>query len=678
MRGIALIAALAVALGAGQAAAAPKPVEAMDLYRIAQVADPQVSPDGRQIAFLRETRNAMTDRVETELWLARADGGNARLAAGANLRPSAPRWSPTGDRIAFTGNAGEKAQIHVLNLGTGTAKPVSQLKERPRAVTWSPDGRRFAFVMRVEAKPAAFFALPPKPEGATWAADAKVLRAIPYRTDGEGWLKPGFMHVFVIDAEGASGPVQITSGDFDHGAEDARLAWTPDGAEVVFSADRRNDAEGSSNQENLYAVAVETGALRQLTSAKGFETNPAISPDGRMLAFVGWADRPTSYQQSAIFVQPLAGGAARNLTESLDRRAVQPQWDAQGRLTFLFEDKGVNRIGRVGADGAKVETLAALVGNTRLLLPSSGGGTYTCAAGLCAYPTVEVDRPPALGVLKGARAHAVLDLNADWRKEKAIGKLEELWAPSKADGRKIHGWALYPPDFDPTKKYPLALDIHGGPHIDYGPMFSITHHLYAAAGFVVLFANPRGSVGYGEEFANLINKAYPGNDHDDLMSMVDAMVAKGFVDERNLFIGGGSGGGVLTAWAIGKTDRFRAASVKRPVINWTSTALTSDIGGYMSSYWFEKRPWEEPDTYWRRSPLSLVGNVKTPTVIITGENDFRTPMSDSEQYFQALRLNGVDAALVRLADANHGFGRPSQWLTAIEATIGWYKAHAAQ
>jgi acylaminoacyl-peptidase len=234
---------------------------------------------------------------------------------------------------------------------------------------------------------------------------------------------------------------------------------------------------------------------------------------------------------------------------------------------------------------------------------------------------------------------------------------------------------LYPPDFDPNRRYPLALDIHGGPHLDYGPMFSITHHLYAAAGYVVVFVNPRGSIGYGEEFATLIHLAYPGRDHDDLMSAVDSVLARGFIDPRRLYIGGGSGGGVLSSWAIGKTDRFAAASVKRPVINWASTTLTTDIGAVMGQYWFERMPWEQPEKYWARSPLSLVGKVTTPTLIITGEEDWRTPMSDSEQYFQALQLRGIDSALMRLPEASHGFGRPSQWLAAILGTIGWYDSH---
>jgi acylaminoacyl-peptidase len=483
-------------------------------------------------------------------------------------------------------------------------------------------------------------------------------------------------------------PRQITRGKGDWGVRDEAPAWLPDGSALVVSGDTDPAARRRANQSDLWLWPLAEGAApRQLTRDDGTEQSPAVSPDGRQLAYVGWRTRRNSYQRNDLFVMPLgavaagaaprAGATARNLTQALDRNIEQPRWREDGAgLHFLYQDLGVNRIGFVDAAGATApQQRVAEVGNTRLLLPSSGGGSYSAARGLFAYPSVEADRPAALAVDQGSGERILWDLNAAWRETRDIGRLEEIWVKSGADGRRVHGWILYPPGFDPSRQYPLALDIHGGPHIDYGPMFSITHHLYAAAGYVVLFTNPRGSIGYGEAFASLINRAYPGKDHDDLMSSVDALLARGFIDPARLYIGGGSGGGVLSSWAIGKTDRFAAASVKRPVINWASTALTTDIGAAMGTAWFDRWPWEEPEKYWARSPLSLVGKVRTPTLIITGEQDWRTPMSDSEQYFQALQLQGVESALMRLPEASHGFGRPSQWLAAILGTIGWYDRH---
>lgn len=669
-------------------AAPPTPIEALDLYRLEQPVDPQLSPDGRTIAVLRQTRDINTDRVNHELWLVDVADGARRLLVGADRAPGGARWSPDGSRLAFIGREGGKPQLSVVEIADGRVRTVTDSPQPPRSLSWSPDARSIAYVALVERQPEPFYSLPDKPAAAQWAPPARVVRTYPYRTDSQGWLTPGDTQVFVVGVEGGV-PRQITRGEGDWGARDEAPAWMPDGSAIVVSGDTDPAARRRANQSDLWLWPLaEGGAPRQLTRDDGSEQSPVLSPDGTQLAYVGWRTRRNSYQRNDIFVMPVppvagpsaAPGpstAARNLTQALDRNTEQPRWREDGAgLHFLYQDQGVNRVGFVDRDGAaKPQTRVAEVGNTRLLLPSSGGGSYSAARGVFAYPSVEADRPAALAVDEGRGERILWDLNTAWRATRDIGRLEEIWVKSSADRRPVHGWILYPPGFDPKRRYPLALDIHGGPHIDYGPMFSITHHLYAAAGYVVLFTNPRGSIGYGEEFASLINRAYPGKDHDDLMSSVDAVLARGFIDPARLYIGGGSGGGVLSSWAIGKTDRFAAASVKRPVINWASTALTTDIGATMGSAWFDRMPWEEPEKYWARSPLSLVGKVRTPTLIITGEQDWRTPMSDSEQYFQALQLQGVESALMRLPEASHGFGRPSQWLAAILGTIGWYDRH---
>jgi len=297
-----------------------------------------------------------------------------------------------------------------------------------------------------------------------------------------------------------------------------------------------------------------------------------------------------------------------------------------------------------------------------------------------AYTAAGPDRLADVAVvpLRGGTPKRLTDLSGDLLAQRELGKLEEFWVPSSHDGLRVQAWTITPPGFDPAKKYPLLLEIHGGPFAAYGPTFAAELQLYAAAGYVVVYVNPRGSTGYGKAFGNAIHHAYPGHDYDDLMSAVDAVIARGFVDPSRLFVTGGSGGGVLTAWIVGKTDRFRAAVVQKPVINWTSFVLTADRYNFFWKYWFPGMPWEQQAQYWARSPLSLVGNVKTPTMLLTGEEDYRTPMSESEQYYQALQLQRVPTALVRVPGAAHGLDRrPSQLANKVALVLAWFERHAA-
>ncbi|MEL6926422.1 MAG: S9 family peptidase, partial [Bacteroidota bacterium] len=319
------------------------------------------------------------------------------------------------------------------------------------------------------------------------------------------------------------------------------------------------------------------------------------------------------------------------------------------------------------------------VGGLSLGRPYSGG-TFSVSEknANIAFTHSTPDHPADLATVQQSskKVNRLTHLNDDLFSHKELGAVEEIWYNSSHDNKRIQGWICKPPGFDASKKYPLILEIHGGPFTNYGSRFSAEVQLYAAAGYVVLYTNPRGSTSYGKDFGNEIHHNYPSEDYDDLMSGVDAVIAKGYIDTDQLFITGGSGGGVLTAWSIGKTDRFRAAVVAKPVINWYSFVLHADNPAFFYKYWFDGLPWEKQDEYMRRSPISLVGNVKTPTMLLTGEVDYRTPMSETEQYYAALKLQGVESSMVRIKNAGHGIAnQPSNLISKVVYILGWFEKY---
>jgi dipeptidyl aminopeptidase/acylaminoacyl peptidase len=422
-------------------------------------------------------------------------------------------------------------------------------------------------------------------------------------------------------------------------------------------------------------VPLDGGEAVRITERYGGDAGPALSPDGRWLAWTGNDENRMSSQLAHLYVWPLDGGEIRALTPDLDRSIDEIAWTRDG-VVFSYDQEGERHLALASLDGERMDLAVRLQGAT-IGRPYTGGGFSAAANGTIAYQLASPERPPELAVrLPDGVTRVLTDLHDDLAAQVRFPVPEALWVESSHDGRRVHAWVLRPPEFDPAGSYPLILEIHGGPHAAYGPQFSPELQLFAAAGYVVVYANPRGSTSYGDEFANLIHHAYPSQDHDDLMSVVDAVLAAGSIDASRLYVTGGSGGGVLTAWIVGKTDRFRAAVVAKPVINWLSFCLTADFYAYFTQWWFASMPWEDPDAYWKRSPLSLVGNVSTPTMLLTGEADYRTPISESEQYYQALKLRGVDTAMVRIPGASHGIAsRPSRLLYKVACVLGWFEKH---
>lgn len=650
------------------------PLQPQDIFALEAAADPQISPDGQMIAYVRRSNDIATDKTQSHIWLIASDGSHHRPVAEANHEAHTPRWSPDSQSLAYLQADGEYVGIHVQSQVDGSDVEVARVRGGAAGLAWSPDGTRLAYAGFVgESRPQAA-ALPSRDADADWAAGALVEDRLVYRFDGIGDLPLGQQQIFVVDASGGT-PTQLTFGSLG-GSRD--FAWTADGKAILFSADRRENTDTLAPDPEIYRLDLTDSSLTALTGREGPDLAPRPSPDGSLLAYLGYDDHRMGYDNMLLYVANADGSAPHALSTSLDRSVSNPQWNGEGDALYVqFEDRGETVIASIGLDG-QIERLATGLGPETLSRPYTGGTFTVSRDGRIAATVSTPQRPSDVATAAAGEAlHNLTHLNADLLADRMLSDAETVHWNSPADGREIEGWVLYPPGFDPLAQYPMILEIHGGPFAAYGPVFSGELQLMAAAGYVVLYTNPRGSTSYGYEFANLIHHTYPGQDYDDLIGGVDMMVSRGFIDPDRLFVTGGSGGGTLTAWIIGSTDRFAAAAVVKPVINWASFVLYSDLPQFFFRYWFASAPWEDPMEYWRRSPLSLVGNVSTPTLVMVGGADVRTPRAESEQYYSALRLRGVPSRLVIIPDAFHGIAdsRPSRLLAKTAEILRWFETY---
>ncbi len=668
---------VAATLAAIQPAMADEPADSLfkaeDVFNLEYATGPAVSPDGGRVIYERRSNDIMTDRTRTNLWIVGTDGkGHMPLMSGRK-NFSSPVWSPSGDRIAYLSNEEGSTQLYVMWIESGRTALISNLQESPSDISWSPDGKQIAFTMMVPADHQPLkVKMPKKPEGAKWSDKVKYVSKARYQRDGQGILEPAFRHVFIIPADGGSAR-QLTSGEFNHRGP---LAFTPDGLEILFSANRSADWEYQQRDSDLFAVKMD-GTIRQVTSAPGSEEAPTVSPDGKTIAYLARDGEKLAYRNQQLMLMPLEGGDATSLTADLDRSVDKAIWDARGRgLYFMTENRGLAEVHYTDTRG-KRRMVADALGGTTLGRPYTSGD-FDVNGGTIAFTRGSTSRPADIFAVRGSKTSQLTALNEDALGHKTLGATHEIVYKSSIDGEEIQGWYITPPGFDPTvKKYPLILEIHGGPHLSYGPNFSAEMQRYAAEGYVVFYDNHRGSTSYGERFALLLQNKYSSEfDFADHNSGVDAMIGLGFIDPDQLYITGGSAGGIASAYAIGLTNRFRAAAVAKPVINWISKVLTADSYLGQIPYQFPGMPWENVEHYWKRSPLSLVGNVTTPTLLITGEADRRTPISETEQFYQALKLRRVDTLMVRVPDSPHGIaGRPSRLIAKVENILAWFEKY---
>ena len=628
--------------------------------------NPTLSPNGEQILYSRSWINLIDDKRETDLWIMNKNGSTNRFF----LNGSNGKWSPDGSKIAFI-KKGEPngTQIFIKYLGVeGEPTQITKLEKSPSSMEWSPDGKFIAFLMHVSSEAALDpIGVPERPKGATWTKGPQVIDQVDYSQDRVGFLERGFRQIFVVPSEGGTAR-QITFGEFDDIS--GGISWLKDSESIVFSSYQKEDAEYARGQSNLYSVNINNLNLIELTSRDGTESSPTVSPDGSKIAFVGSTWTKNFYHDRKMYVMDIDGSNLRCITESLDQTPSPGVWGKNSSgVYFNVREFGQSNVYHADIKG-KVKKITN--GNHMLtmndLVGSDAVATWTDPSNPSDIISFSIDKPNKINRLT--------DVNKDIFYNVEFGEVEEITYKS-VDEKYVQGWIVKPPNFDSNKKYPLVLRIHGGPHSMYHVGFNYNFQLHAAQDQVVLYTNPRGSTGYGYDFANAIQNAYPGNDYDDIMYGVDEVISRGYIDENRMYVYGGSGGGVLTSWIVGKTDRFAAASVNYPVTNWFSFVGTTD--GATWYYNFKNYPWEDPSEHIKRSPLMYVANVKTPTMLMCGEEDLRTPISQTEEYYQALKMNKVPTVMIRFKDEYHGTSsKPSNFLRTHGYINAWFDKHSVR
>ena len=657
----------------------------LDVFALAWVAEPEISPDGTRVAYLRRGFDVQTDKRTADLWLYDAGAETHRPLVAGPASVGSLRWSPDGGRLAYVSDAEGGSELFVYYLDTRAPVRLTRVSGSITNPVWSPDGLQIAFNAPVAyTPPSSVVRLPPKPAGAQWNDPPRYEERLQFRSDGRGDVPFTRRQVFTVNAEGGAAR-QVTRAEYDilvsDWPEPARHADSTSPAllhpYLLATANPHNAREEQPANADIARVDLASGALTFIVATAGPEREAVASPSGTHIAYLSSVDTRRGYENAVLRVCRPDGSEDRALTGDLDRSVSRFAWGGSG-LVIQYDDDGDTKLASLSLAGG-MTALTLRVGGLSVGRPYAGGDfSVSRDAAAVAFTSVTDTSLAELGFLRDGERSVITDLGGGLAARADLRSVRELRVPSEPGPEDIQAWVVTPPGYedDPNRRYPLILEIHGGPYTNYGPRFSPEVQLYAAAGYVVVYANPRGSTSYGERFANLIEDDYPGYDYNDLMAVVDATLASERIDEERLYVTGGSGGGVLTAWIVGKTDRFRAAVVAKPVINWASFVLYADNTPFFSRYWFRDAPWEDPMAYWRRSPLSLVGRVKTPTMLLTGESDYRTPIAESEQYFSALRLRGVETAMVRIPGAGHGIAaRPSNLVAKVSAVLGWFERY---
>ena len=632
-----------------------------DYWNIQKVANPQVNSTGNVVAFLKTYIDKKNDKFESEIWVMNSDGTNKSFfAEGSNFK-----WSNKGNTLAYLKeDENEINQIFIKSMDSRTESKISNFDKDVEDFAWSKDDKFFAFSSFNEYDDNWVVEIPGKndSEDYNWTDDPKVVKTLHWRYDGEGELESGENHLYKISVDGGSA-AKISDWGLDYISD---LQFKNENTLIFAGNAILDDFLTPWKQSEIFELNIEKKKLTKLSPDGGVFTSPKISPDGDLVAFIGNPNR--DFSSVAFNIYTVKNNRTKVHTKNLSASPENLFWLSKTKLAFEVDERGSANIKILDIQRSSVSNVLNKFKDQFYLTSTNENNLFGV------YATSS--RPGELATIEDGKIRVLSEFNEIVLSQYSLGKTNEInyQAP---DGTDVQGWYIVPPDFDKNKKYPLVLIIHGGPHAMYRPQFNYLWHQFASDGYVVLYTNPRGSTGYGSDFANVIDNDYPGQgDLSDLLAGVDHVTDLGFIDEDNMYVQGCSGGGVLTAWVVGHDDRFAAAASLCPVTNWISMVGTTDIPAWTFE-WFDVPFWEDPNNWLDRSPIMRTGYIKTPTLFMTGVLDIRTPMPQTEEMYVALKEAGVDTVLVRMNGEWHGTGRrkPTNWFRTYKYLSEWYEKY---
>jgi dipeptidyl aminopeptidase/acylaminoacyl peptidase len=655
---------------------------AEDLYRLKLISGCCISPDGQHVGYSLQRIDRKTEKKFADLWVVPTSGGAPRQFTYGDHVDTKPRWSPDGRYLAFLSNRADEKQmqIYLIPFGGGEARRLTDLKGEFGDFRWSPDGKRF--VCQFRKKDPEEVEREKDDQKKKLGVVARHMTRLFFKLDGTGFLPKERWHIWTVNARTGKATQLTDSEVFD----EVEPRWSPDGKWICFVSNRQKDPDQDPDAIDICLIPSVGGRIRTIRTPVGFKFNPSFSPDGKSIAYLGIEGRGEWWRNVGLWVVPSSGrGKPRNLTSKLDINTtswtindlpgepeqMDPTWSSDGsRIYFQVARHGDTVLMGIAPDGDR-HSLEISIGYTGVV----GSYGLDAADKRLAYFHADMENPCDVWVkdMATGRSKRLTRVNDGVLRGIDLGQTEEVWF--KGRGGKLHGWVMKPPGFRPGRKYPSIMEIHGGPHVQYGNFFMHEFYYLAAQGYVVYFSNPRGSQGYGEKHAKVIHNNWGTVDYDDVIAWNEFIKRKPYIDRSRMGVTGGSYGGYMTNWIIGQTDRFAAAVTQRSVSNFISMWGSSDFNWFFEEELSKKPPWEDRNNYWRQSPMKHIGKAKTPTLVIHSEQDLRCAVEQGEQVFVALKRLGVDAEMVRFPDEPHGLsrgGRTDRRIERLKHMLRWF------